>query len=307
MALGSKDETFGNQTAAYDLENNLRLRIAHSFEDIFGKYLAFPNVVFPYGQAHLDQAKVVYKGFTKSGKEKRYFRAITYRFIKKEEHWYVYATVEIDIPEVTTTNLNGSIGIDFNAGFLSICEIDRFGNPLKEWTIKVPMYDRKSEQVKVSLGDAIKDIVEYAQKVGKPTVFEALDFTKKKQQLGEVSRKYARMLSGFGYSNFKEMLQSKSKREGVQTVPVNPAFTSQIGHMKFMGRYGLSSHGSAACMIARKGSKFRWEKPNYTTVLGLPKTFDKEKPNKSNWFSLSPYTKNKFYFNDKIELLKADC
>ena len=63
----------------------------------------------------------------------------------------------------------------------------------------------------------------------------------------------------------------------------NPAYTSQIGHMKFMARYGFSSHGSAACMIARRGYYFKTEKPKYDTVLSLPKKFNKEKSNFSNW------------------------
>ena len=35
-----------------------------------------------------------------------------------------------------------------------------------------------------------------------------------------------------------------------------PAFTSQIGHHKFMKKYGLSSHESAAMTIARKAMNF---------------------------------------------------
>ena len=44
---------------------------------------------------------------------------------------------------------------------------------------------------------------------------------------------------------------------------VKPSFTSIIGQFKFMKKYGLSSHGAAACMIARKGMKFKTERiPN---------------------------------------------
>ncbi|KAA9023867.1 hypothetical protein [Niallia endozanthoxylica] len=37
---------------------------------------------------------------------------------------------------------------------------------------------------------------------------------------------------------------------------INPAYTSQIGHHKFMKKHGISSHESAAMVIARKAMKF---------------------------------------------------
>lgn len=89
-------------------------------------------------------------------------------------------------------------------------------------------------------------------------VIERLDFSKKKLQLREVSTKYAHMLSGFAYSLFKNKIKSKAEKLGEYVQDINPAYTSQIGHMKFMARYGLSSHGAAACMIARRGYYFSY-------------------------------------------------
>ena len=306
LVIGSKDETFGNQTATYDLQNRLRLRVADQFVPKYGKYINFSNVNFPYGQEHLDQAKVMYMGTTKGGKPQKYFKSITYRFLKNEKGWYLNATVDIDTPKTGTSKDNGLIGIDLNAGFLSICEIDRFGNPIKEWVIKTPMYGRNKNQIKASLSDAIKQILEYAILVQKNVVIEKLDFSKKKSQLREMGTRYARMLSGFSYSAFKEMLKAKAEKLGVCVQYVNPAYTSQIGHMKFMARYGLSSHGSAACMIARRGYYFKTEKPKYDTALSLPKKFEKQKSNFSNWRTITNHLKKNYSFNDKIELLKAD-
>ena len=52
------------------------------------------------------------------------------------------------------------------------------------------------------------------------------------------------------------MLISKCEKAGVETKTIQPAFTSQIGHHKFMKKYGLSSHESAAMTIARKAMNF---------------------------------------------------
>ncbi|SEN01612.1 transposase, IS605 OrfB family, central region [Mesobacillus persicus] len=306
MVVGSKDESFGNQSATYDLENNLRLRVADQFVEKYGKYITLPNVLFSYGQDQLDQAKISYQGITKGGKPQRYFKAISYRFIKKEKGWYVNATVDIENPRVGTSNQNGLIGVDLNAGFLSICEIDRFGNPINEWKISVPMYARNKNQIKASLSNAVQEIVHYAILVQKNIVIESLNFAKKKTSLREMGAKYARMLSGFAYASFKSIVESKAKKSGVYVQSVYPAYTSQIGHMKFMARYGLSPHGAAACMIARRGYRFKVEQPKYDSILSFPKNFNKEKSNFSNWKSITTHLKKNYSFHDKIELLKAD-
>ena len=190
--------------------------------------------------------------------------------------------------------------------FLSICEIDRFGNPIKDWKIDVPMYSRTKNQIEASMSDALKQILNYAAEVQKNVVIEKLNFTKKKSGLREMGPKYARMLSGFAYISFKRMIESKAKKLGVRVQRVNPAYTSQIGHVKFMARYGLSSHGAAACMIARRGYYFKTEKPKYDTALSLPRHFNKEKSHFSNWRTITSHWRKNYSFHDKIELLKAD-
>jgi IS605 OrfB family transposase len=306
LVIGSKDETFGNQTSTYDLNNTLRLRVANRFISKYGKYISFPMLTFSYGQEMLNQAKISYNGFTKSGKPQKYYSSITYRFLKQKKGWYVNATVEIKTQKIGTSNVNGLIGIDVNAGFLSLCEIDRFGNPIKSWRIDVPMYSRRTEQIKASLSDAIKQILAYAVLVQKDVVIEKLNFSKKKAQLREMGSKYARMLSGFTYSSFNQLIESKGKKAGVRIRKVNPTYTSQIGHMKFMARYGLSSHGSAACVIARRGYYYKMEKPKYDSVLSFPKKFNKQQSNFSNWRTITRHLKKKYTFVDKIEILKAD-
>lgn len=280
--------------------------MADTFIAKYGKYIEFPALTFPYGQEWLDKAKNSYIGHTRSGNPQKYFTSITYRFIKKKKGWYVNATVERDMPKMGTSNLNGLIGIDLNAGFLAICEVDRFGNPIKSWTIKFPMYSRRREQVLASLSDALKEVINYAVLVQKDVVIEKLNFSKKKTQLREVGSNYARMLSGFTYSSFQKSIEAKAKKAGVRIKRVNPAYTSQIGQMKFMARYGLSSHVAAACMIARRGYFFKPEKPKYDTVLTFPNQFDKHQSNFNKWRTLTNHLKKEYLFQDKIELLKAD-
>ena len=54
------------------------------------------------------------------------------------------------------------------------------------------------------------------------------------------SRKYSRMLSSFSYGKIKAYFLSRSYRQGVEVHQVNPAYSSVIGRVKFMERYGLT-------------------------------------------------------------------
>ena len=95
-------------------------------------------------------------------------------------------------------------------------------------------------------------VVAYARDVGKPIVIERLDFRQKKAVLEGESRKYSRMLSSFSYGKIKACFVSRGYREGVEIHQVNPAFSSVIGRVKFMERYGLSVHQAAALVLARR-------------------------------------------------------
>lgn len=256
--IGSKDEIFGNQSCTYDLKNNLRIRVYTKDEKVYGNYVVIPNVLFPYGQEHIDRAKIPSVGYTKGkGNKVTYYRATTWKFMRKHHSWYVHVTVDVDAPDVTTVENNGVIGIDLNAGFLAIADVDRFGNYNDSFQIPYKANHASSEETKQSLSEALKVVVEYAKNKQKPIAKEKLDFKKKKQNLKQMSPQQAKMLSGFAYSSYQSLLESKCEMAGVKLFSVNPAFTSQIGHHKFMKKYGLSSHESAAMVIGRRSLEFK--------------------------------------------------
>ena len=305
FSVGSKDETGGNQTCTYNNRHELRVRVADQFIKQYGTHIVFENITFNYGQEYIDNAIVSYTGVTSGGNPVKYSNsAISYRFHRNQHGWYMNATVDREVPDIQTLTRIGAIGVDMNAGFVSTCEVDRFGNPLKEEKIHLNMYNRSSDQVTASVGDVSKYIVGKAVDTQKPIIIEKLDFTRKKAALGEESGKYSRMISGFAYSKFKEMLRARAVKYGVEVIEVNPSYTSVIGQMKFMKRYGLSSHGSAACVIARHGMGLKLEKPVYDSVLGNFRKHVNHKPRKSRWASISYYIKRKYSFHERMALLK---
>ena len=107
-------------------------------------------------------------------------------------------------------------------------------------------------QAEALIGDAVARVVEHARRVGKPIVLERLDFRDKKAALEGESRKYSRMLSSLSYAKTLACFLSRGHREGVEILQVNPAFSSVIGRVKFMERYGLSVHQAAALVLARR-------------------------------------------------------
>ena len=303
--IGSKDETFGNQSCTYDLENHLRIRVFSKDEEVFGNYVILPNVEFGYGQDHIDQAKIPSLGYTKGKMNPvNYYRALTWKFVRKNRNWYAYVTVDVDIPPIISLKNNGIISIDFNYGFLAVSDLDRYGNVINSFQVPYKSSHCTSEQTQQSLSEALKIVINYAGDQAKPIGFENLDFKKKKKSLKLMSPKQAKMLSGFAYSTYQSMLQSKCEMAGIEWISVNPAYTSQIGHHKFMKKYGISSHGSAAFVIGRRCLDFkRIEKLPQHHILNKKKKDSILKMDRlSQWKELCKQWK-KYSFNNKIYVL----
>lgn len=305
LVLGSEDETCGNQTCTYTRDNTLRIRVPDWFQRQFGRHILLRDVVFPYGQEHLERAREpvhIVKG-------RKIYRTVTYRFVRRNGFWYLFATVERDDPAPSTDRWNGAVGIDLNDGFIQAGEVDRFGNPVNEIKVSVPMRDRSRGQIAAALGKAIKEVVLYAKERGKPVAIEDLEFTVRKQALRESGSRYARMLSGFVYGKFRVLVESCCSREGVELLKpggrhVDPFATSVIGQLKFMARYGLSPHGAAACVIARRGLGFGLERAPEVSVLGLPPRG--RTPRRSCWRRVCRALKRGPDFGVRVDVLYAD-
>jgi len=164
----------------------------------------------------------------------------------------VFATTGMmDVPVVTDKG-RGAIGVDLNADHLAVTETDRSGNYVHAFSVPLVTYGKARHQAVAIIGDAVASVIAYAREVGKPIVIERLDFRQKKSALEGESRRYSRMLSSFNYGRIKAHFLSRGYREGVEVHQVNPAFSSVIGRVKFMERYGLSVHQAAALVLARR-------------------------------------------------------
>ena len=264
FVLGSRDETAGCQLCVASVNDDgtltLRLRMPDSLAGLYGKYLVVPNVRFAYGHEKVLAALgsnteyVVYRREhgEKEARVTALGQAISYRFKRDAKGWRVFATTELPEVEVTTDRRRGAVGVDLNADHLAVVETDASGNYVKAWRVPLVTYGKRHHQAEALIGDAVASVVEYARGAGKPLVVEKLDFRQKKAVLEGESRRYSRMLSGFSYGKVKAYFISRGYREGVEIIEVNPAYSSVVGRVKFMERYGLTVHQAAALVLARR-------------------------------------------------------
>ena len=264
FVLGSRDETAGGQlcvaAVADDGTLTLRLRMPDCLAVQHGKYLTIEGVRFAYGQdqvlAALD-SNAEYSRYRrehgdKAARETELGQAISYRFKRDGKGWRVFATTDMMDVAVVTDQRRGAIGVDLNADHLAVAETDVSGNYVNAFSVPLVTYGKSQHQAEAIIGDAVATVVAYAREAGKPIVIERLDFRQKKASLEGESRKYSRMLSSFSYGKIKAYFLSRGYREGVEVHQVNPAFSSVVGRVKFMERYGLSVHQAAALVLARR-------------------------------------------------------
>ena len=264
FVLGSRDERAGCQlcvtSVADDGSLNLRLRMPDYLATQHGKYLVIQGVRFAHGQEQMLaalQSNAEYARYRREHGEKAarasgLGQAISYRFKRDGKGWRVFATTQMmDVPVVTDKS-RGAIGVDLNADHLAVAETDASGNPVNSFSVSLVTYGKSQHQAEAIIGDAVASVVEYAREAGKPVVIERLDFRQKRVALEGHSRRYSRMLSSFSYGKVKAYFLSRGYRQGVEIHQVSPAFSSVIGRVKFMERYGISVHQAAALVLARR-------------------------------------------------------
>lgn len=191
---------------------------------------------------------------------------ITVSFHKDEKSWKVSVTVDQKLDWIEPDFEVGALGADYNANHIALAYIDRFGNPVRTWTIPLNTYGLSNGEARDLIRKVAKEIAMEAKRLGVPVISEKLDFARKKRDLKATDgAKYARMLSSLAYNSFDAALASACARNRVAHRRVNPAYTSLIGRVKFARRYGLSVHTAAAVSIARRAMELS---------EGLPRNVD---------------------------------
>lgn len=287
FVLGSSDETGGCQSCVLlpgaDGTWILQVRLPEALIAEHGKYVYLDGISFPYQghlieQAHARQQlrserKKLYTAKAKSGetdlKEAVYLeglgQALSYRFVQDSKGWRVLISTSVPFEIQAPDFSQGVLGIDFNAGFVSVASLNASGH--KQALVDIPYAKNQatSRQNKTAMQALAKQIVDQARAENKLIVIESLDFARKKSALQKGAKgqaTYNTMLSSLSYRLFRQSLNMQCLKQGVALVQVNPAYTSLLGKLKYNRETDFNTHQAAAWVIGRRGMGFRERVPH---------------------------------------------
>ena len=211
----------------------------------------------------LDNDKFVYGQFNFNNKDytnllKNLLRtkesALTYRikFKNNKVLLQIIYNFEHNKDLCVTRDSYGVVGVDFNKGFVSVSETDKYGNLIN--TFNIDYQYSKGNQTTNDFQNIATRLKDYCLNTGKDLVIEKLDFTKKKDNLiSKRCKKYNEMLSSLAYSKFDSIITSKCAKNRIFLHKVNPAWTSWIAKQKYCPKMKLNIHSGASYVIARRG------------------------------------------------------
>lgn len=262
---GSKSERNGNMISNifYNSDSDSFYLILRKFDMSSGKHPSFGNsdTYIKCDNIDFKYMKDVLKDVVTRNNLGISTQAISFRFIKRSKKWYIQLMFEqnFDTVEYLTKSDFGTIGLDYNNGFIQLAETDRFGNliNLKRYDL---VYHGTGNKAKTEIEQVIHSIVVYAKNARKDIVIEDLDFNKSKASITKSSNKfdrcYNRMIHAFDYSRYMSKISDICFNNMVCLHTINPTNTSKIGKRKYSDIMKLTVHQSAAYVIARKQQGF---------------------------------------------------
>lgn len=219
----------------------------------FGKWKADRSPErFAYGKCHFKYGSRQLRDVMKDNAS-----PVTVSVIRREDRYYLFVTVVISYENSTivTRKEHGVIGIDFNKGFINVCETDEKGNIVSIEKMKYPF--GKAGITNAGLADVISKVSKKAIETGKSVVAEDLSFEKKKRKTKKAvtptEKERMRMLHSLPYSKYAQILENITFNRKIKLIKVNPAYTSRIAEHKFCNQMKLNIHNGASFVIARKG------------------------------------------------------
>lgn len=251
--MGSKDETKGNQLFQLtynDTADNFDIKIRKENKySIDSKYIE-GVCNFKYQKEYLKKMLIV-GGYP-----------LTHRVKRVGTKWYlqVVITIRNELGTYLTRSNNGVIGLDYNKGFIELCETNKEGNIVN--LRHITMYHKGCNNKAINeIRQVVSEVCNYALDVGKDVVIEDLNFKKTKGSTlkgkGKQGKTYNKMINQLDYSRYKETFENSCFRNKVGLIKVRPHNTSKIGIEKYAYAKKLSSHQSASYVIGRRGQGFK--------------------------------------------------
>lgn len=251
--VGARDEKACNQNLQlsynpFNNQFNIRLR-----KDFGGFKSAKGNDKLAFGKVYFNHHKhEIIQILAKKNSP------LSYKIIKKKGCYYLYCTFEIQVDEeyLLTRNSYGTIGLDFNKGFVTLSETNQYGHLVQ--TQFLPYRFKSGNKTKTDLEKIANQVVSLALIVGKDICIEDLNFkaTKAKTE-SKRGKKYNEMIHSLAYRQFVKTIESVAYRNLVTVTRVNPAWTSWLAKQLYCPTMKLNTHVGASYIIARRGQGYR--------------------------------------------------
>ena len=247
--VGAKNESACNQILQleYNRKNNqFRVQLRKDF----GGYKLVSDK-YAYGKVYFNHHKKHLISILRSKSS-----PLSYKIIKKNGRYYLHCTFEVHVNEFATRSDYGTIGLDFNKGFITLAETNKYGHLVRAQVL--PYRFKSGDKTKTDLQGVATHIVELALRKGKDVCIEDLDFKIKKSKTeSNQSKKYNEMLHSLAYHEFNDTVESVTYRNRVNLIKVNPAWTSWLARQKYCPTMKLNVHVGASYVIARRGQGYK--------------------------------------------------
>lgn len=252
--IGSKNETGCNQTFQMKYISKINQFIIKIRKDFKYKNKKGEER-YAYGKCFFNNHRNILKEILKSKSS-----PLTYRIIKRNNKYYLQCIFEIDNKNTILTRKNyGTIGIDFNKGFVTFSQTNKYGHLIKN--DKMTYRFGSGSKTENDLLLIINKLTNLAVNTGKDIVVEDLNFSKTKSKTtkgnSEKGKQYNKMLHGLAYRMFLNRIEQICNRKNVGLTKVNPAWTSWIARKKFCDKMKLNIHTGASFVIARRGMNIK--------------------------------------------------
>lgn len=252
--LGSKDEMSCNHNFQLKYVSKINQFIIRVRKDFKYKNTKGEER-YVYGKCFFNNHKKLLKEILQSKNS-----PLTYQIIQRNNKYYLQCTFEINNCDLSLTdNTQGTIGVDFNKGFVAISQTNKYGHLIG--IDKMTYRFGNGNKTKNDLLLIINKLIELAIHTGKDIVVEDLNFlkTKSKATKGESKKgkKYNKMTHSLAYRMFLDRTEQICNKRNVGLIKVNPAWTSWIAKNKFCDKMKLNVHTGAAFVIARRGMKIK--------------------------------------------------
>ncbi len=251
---GRKDAKHGNFVFQYVAETKDLWMTTSS-----GKTLMFPAVTFPYGQEMIEE---VITTQLQCKNKKKHGKPIAWS-VEDYGSYYIVKCL-LDVPKNPHTNYStsdGVIGVDCNLEHFAWANVTKDGNYKESGSLRFSIMGKSTGQITKIIEVEVIRLVDLAERYNKPVVIEKLDTTQSKTGDCYGNKRTNRMKSMFAYEKMTSAILNRANKRGVAVFQVNPAYTSISGKMKYMRKFGISIHQSAAFTIGRRGLGYKEKVP----------------------------------------------